>query len=119
MSALDRHQRPLYLGLDVGIDGAASTEEHLEITDAVNGHEPEKARKLMVKHIAKAEERIVAALRARRLLAFGIQRVRGPTGGDPMPVMRRFVAMAAAIALAAAALAAGVPRPPRPRPTTW
>jgi GntR family transcriptional regulator, rspAB operon transcriptional repressor len=64
MSALDRHQRPLYLGLDVGIDGAASTEEHLEITDAVNGHEPEKARKLMVKHIAKAEERIVAALRA-------------------------------------------------------
>ena len=64
MSALDRHQRPLYLGLDVGIDGAASTEEHLEITDAVDTHEPEKARKLMVKHIAKAEDRIVAALRA-------------------------------------------------------
>ena len=64
MSALDRHQRPLYLGLDVGIDGAASTEEHLEITDAVHAHEPEKARKLMVKHIAKAEDRIVAALRA-------------------------------------------------------
>jgi GntR family transcriptional regulator, rspAB operon transcriptional repressor len=64
MSALDRHQRPLYLGLDIGIDGSASTEEHLEITEAVNSHEPEKARKLMVKHIAKAEDRIVAALRA-------------------------------------------------------
>ena len=64
MSALDRHQRPLYLGLDVGIDGAASTEEHLEIAQAVSAHQPAKARKLMVNHIAKAEDRIVAALRA-------------------------------------------------------
>lgn len=64
MSALDRHQRPLYLGLDVGIDGQASTEEHIEITDAVSNHDPERARRLMVQHIAKAEDRIVAALRA-------------------------------------------------------
>lgn len=64
MSALDRHQRPLYLGLDVGIDGGASTEEHLEIAHAVGVHQPAKARKLMVQHIAKAEDRIVAALRA-------------------------------------------------------
>jgi DNA-binding GntR family transcriptional regulator len=64
MSALDRHQRPLYLGLDVGIDGGASTHEHLEITEAVSQHDPELARTLMVKHIAKAEDRIVAALRA-------------------------------------------------------
>ena len=64
MSALDRHQRPLYLGLDVGIDGSASTQEHIEIADAVGRHDPERARTLMVKHIAKAEDRIVAALTA-------------------------------------------------------
>ena len=64
MSALDRHQRPLYLGLDVGIDGGASTNEHIEIANAVGAHDMDKARKLMVKHIAKAEDRIVAALRA-------------------------------------------------------
>ena len=64
MSALDRHQRPLYLGLDVGIDGQASTREHLEITEAVRAHDPDRARTLMVQHIANAEGRIVAALLA-------------------------------------------------------
>jgi DNA-binding GntR family transcriptional regulator len=64
MSALDRHQRPLYLGLDVGIDGQASTQEHLEIVDAVKNHDRDHARTLMVEHIANAEDRIVAALRA-------------------------------------------------------
>jgi len=64
MSALDRHQRPLYLGLDVGIDGQASTDEHLEIAEAVKTHDRERARTLMVKHIAKAEDRIVVALGA-------------------------------------------------------
>jgi DNA-binding GntR family transcriptional regulator len=64
LCALDRHQRPLYLGLDVGIDGEASTREHLEISEAVVNHDSEKARTLMVQHIAQAEERIVSALRA-------------------------------------------------------
>jgi len=64
MSALDRHQRPLYLGLDVGVDAKASTAEHYEIVDAVRQHDPERARRLMVEHIGKAEERIVKALRA-------------------------------------------------------
>jgi DNA-binding GntR family transcriptional regulator len=64
MSALDRHQRPLYLGLDVGIDGRASTNEHLEIIDAVRNRQADRARQLMVDHIAKAEGRIVSALRA-------------------------------------------------------
>jgi DNA-binding GntR family transcriptional regulator len=64
MSALDRHQRPLYLGLDVGIDGQASTSEHHGIIEAVRNHQPEEARSLMVNHIAKAEDRIVRALRA-------------------------------------------------------
>jgi DNA-binding GntR family transcriptional regulator len=64
MSALDRHQRPLYLGLDVGVDAKASTAEHYEIVDAVQKREPERARRLMVEHIGHAEERIVSALRA-------------------------------------------------------
>jgi DNA-binding GntR family transcriptional regulator len=64
MSALDRHQRPLYLGLDVGIDGEASTKEHLEIVAAVRRRDARQARKLMVSHIGQAETRIVAALRA-------------------------------------------------------
>lgn len=64
MSALDRHQRPLYLGLDVGVDASASTDEHFEIIEAVRQHDPERARRLMVQHIGKAEQRIVNALRA-------------------------------------------------------
>jgi DNA-binding GntR family transcriptional regulator len=64
MSALDRHQRPLYLGLDVGLDGETSTREHLEIAEAVGRHDAERAQTLMVGHIANTEDRIVAALRA-------------------------------------------------------
>jgi len=64
MSALDRHQRPLYLGLDVGIDAKASTEEHLHISDAVEKRDAEAARALMVEHIGEAEHRIVSALQA-------------------------------------------------------
>ena len=64
MSALDRHQRPLHLELDVAIDGEASTREHLEIADAVRRHDAEGARSSMVDHIAGEEDRIVAALRA-------------------------------------------------------
>lgn len=64
MSALDRHQRPLYLGLDVGVDAKASTSEHHEIVDAVKRRDAERARRLMVDHIGMAEERIVRALHA-------------------------------------------------------
>jgi len=63
MSALDKHQRPLYLGLDVGVDGAAATAEHLQVIDAVRAHDRQRAHDLMVHHIAHAEERIIAALR--------------------------------------------------------
>lgn len=64
MSALDRHQRPLYLGLDVGVDAEASTSEHLAIVEAIKQHDSELASELMTKHIGKAEDRIVTALRA-------------------------------------------------------
>ena len=64
MAALDRHQRPLYLGLDVGIDAAASTAEHLGIVDAVRNGYATLASELMKTHIGKAENRIATALRA-------------------------------------------------------
>lgn len=64
MSALDRHQRPLYLGLDVGIDARASTKEHMNIIKAVEKHDTAAARALMVQHIGEAEQRIVSALQA-------------------------------------------------------
>lgn len=63
-SALDRHQRPLYLGLDVGVDAAAATSEHLQLVDALERHDAAGARALMVEHVSHAEVRIVAALRA-------------------------------------------------------
>jgi DNA-binding GntR family transcriptional regulator len=64
MSALDQHQRPLYLGLGVGLDGEASTREHREVVEAVRGHNPARSRELMADHIARAEARIIAALEA-------------------------------------------------------
>ncbi len=64
MSSLDQHQRPLYLGLGVGVDGKASTREHREVVEAVRAHDPARSRQLMTHHIARAEERIITALKA-------------------------------------------------------
>jgi len=64
MSALDRHQRPLYLGLDKGVDAAASTAEHLAIVEAVRQRDSALAADLMARHIGKAEDRIANALEA-------------------------------------------------------
>jgi GntR family transcriptional regulator, rspAB operon transcriptional repressor len=64
MSALDHHQRPLYLGLEVGIDAKASTAEHVEVVNAVRNHDPDRARALMLLHIGRAETRVVNALHA-------------------------------------------------------
>jgi DNA-binding GntR family transcriptional regulator len=63
-SALDRHQRPLYLGLDVGVDAAAATSEHVQLVDALEQHDAALARSLMFEHVAHGERRIVAALTA-------------------------------------------------------
>jgi DNA-binding GntR family transcriptional regulator len=63
-SALDRHQRPLYLGLDVGIDASAAASEHRGLVDAIAAGDAERAERLMVEHVAHAEDRIVPALRA-------------------------------------------------------
>lgn len=63
VAVLDRHQRPCYLGLDVGIDAAESTVEHVEVVMAIRDRNSARARELMTKHIAGGERRIVAALR--------------------------------------------------------
>jgi DNA-binding GntR family transcriptional regulator len=63
MSALDQHQRPLYLGLDSGIDAEASSAEHREIVAAVKTRDAARAIGLMKNHISRGEERIVNALR--------------------------------------------------------
>ncbi|HEX5475315.1 MAG TPA: GntR family transcriptional regulator [Vicinamibacterales bacterium] len=63
-SALDRHQRPLYLGLDVGLDAQAATTEHLALVQALENHDAKQARALMFDHVSHAEARIVAALSA-------------------------------------------------------
>jgi DNA-binding GntR family transcriptional regulator len=63
-SALDRHQRPLYLGLDVGLDARAATDEHVGLVDAIAARDPDRAASLMTDHVSRAEQRIVAALRA-------------------------------------------------------
>ena len=62
--ALDQHQRPLYMGLGVGVDGKASTSEHEEIVETIRKRSPAKARKVMALHITRAEERITGALEA-------------------------------------------------------
>jgi len=64
MSALDRHQRPLYLGLGGGYNAETRSEEHMHIADAVGRRDAEAARGLMVEHISMAEHRIASALQA-------------------------------------------------------
>lgn len=64
MSALDQHQRPLHMGLGIGVDGKASTAEHRSIIQAIRDRDSVKARKVMLDHIVRAEERIVRALHA-------------------------------------------------------
>jgi DNA-binding GntR family transcriptional regulator len=62
MAALDQHQRPLYMGLGVGVDGKASTTEHREIIDALRRRTASKVRKVMLEHITRGEDRIARAL---------------------------------------------------------
>jgi DNA-binding GntR family transcriptional regulator len=62
IGVIDKLQRPLYLGLNIGIDAAASSAEHFRIVDAVEHHDHERARRLMLEHTEAAEERITSAL---------------------------------------------------------
>jgi DNA-binding GntR family transcriptional regulator len=64
MGVLNELQRPLYLGLDVGLDSKAATEEHEVLLAAIRAREPVRAREIQRRQIAGAGERMVAAMRA-------------------------------------------------------
>jgi len=61
VSVLEQIQRPLYLGLDVGLDSHEATSEHLEVIDAVRHKRPVLASRLMWDQITSAEKRMVEA----------------------------------------------------------
>ena len=61
VSILEQIQRPLYLGLDMGLDAEEATVEHLLIVDAVRRKRPALAARLMGKQILAAEERMIEA----------------------------------------------------------
>ena len=62
MSVLDELQRPLYLGLDVGLDAEGATQEHVLLVNAVRDRDPARARRLQVEQITRAGDRMLAAL---------------------------------------------------------
>ena len=61
-SVLDQIQRPLYLGLDTGLDAEAATAEHYELVEAVARRNARLARQVMAEQIRRAEMRILAAV---------------------------------------------------------
>jgi DNA-binding GntR family transcriptional regulator len=61
-SVIDQIQRPLYMGLDVGLDAEEATAEHMVIVDAIRNRDSRLARRLMRDQIAEAEKRMIAAL---------------------------------------------------------
>lgn len=62
VSLLDHLQRPLYLGLDLGLDTEAATAEHMAVLDAIRTKDSERAARLMREQIVDAEQRMMAAL---------------------------------------------------------
>lgn len=61
VSVLDQMNRPLYLGLDLGLDPQEATAEHLRIVDAVRRKRPSLAQRLIWTQLAATERRIIAA----------------------------------------------------------
>ena len=69
MSILDELQRPLYLGLDMGLNAENATKEHVELVDAITSHDPGWARRIHGEHIRAASDRMIAAIQAKGLLS--------------------------------------------------
>lgn len=61
-SVLDQLQRPLYLGLDIGLDSKSATAEHMEIVAAIQARHARLARKLMTEQVGRTERRILAVI---------------------------------------------------------
>lgn len=62
MAVLDELQRPLYLGLDVGLDAPSATEEHVVLAETIKKRKPAEARRLHRKQITEAGLRMVAGI---------------------------------------------------------
>lgn len=62
MSALDKYQRPAYLGIGRVTDHEKATKCHQDIVDAVEAGDPIKAEVVMANHIIGGHERIIKAL---------------------------------------------------------
>jgi len=62
MTVLNELQRSLYLGLDVGLDAQAATEEHVVLLAAVKARRPARAREIHREQILAAGERMLKAI---------------------------------------------------------
>ncbi len=66
-SVLDQIQRPLYLGLDAGLQSELATAEHYELVAAIRSRNAALARQLATDQIQRAEMRIIAVVSAANL----------------------------------------------------
>lgn len=62
MDALDKYQRPAYLGVGRQLDHENPSREHQAIVDAIEAHDAPKAQMIMYQHIYTGEDRIARAL---------------------------------------------------------
>lgn len=62
MSALDKYQRPAYLGIGRVSNDAKATACHFEIVSAIEDRDPMRAEAVMANHIVGGHRRIQAAL---------------------------------------------------------
>lgn len=62
MSALDKYQRPAYLGIGRVTDHEKASKCHVDIVDAIEARDPAKAEAVMANHIIGGHERIIKAL---------------------------------------------------------
>lgn len=61
LAVLDHLQRPLYLGLDLGLDRDHATGEHLELVDVIRRKRPALAERLLASQLARSEKRMIQA----------------------------------------------------------
>ncbi|HEV2498111.1 MAG TPA: GntR family transcriptional regulator [Terriglobia bacterium] len=60
-SVLEQLERPIYLGLDIGIDSTTATGEHLSLVAAVEARDANRARQIMIEQIGNTQDRILQA----------------------------------------------------------
>lgn len=61
VSVLDQIQRPMYLGLDLGLNREEATAEHLSLVDAVRHRRASLAYRLMWNQLSAGEKRMIEA----------------------------------------------------------